>query len=140
MEKFSKNTRLFYKRHFLSNPRLKLSYQAKAKQHPEAELLVFENYSLPWSRLSSKTNLKYSKKCVQNEIIWLIMSTTKSWIHPRPSTISHNFTATTNDHPWPVMISLLPPKASHSFTPTPHDHPQPAITLLALPTTTHDQP
>ena len=123
MEKFSKNTRLFYKRHFLSNPRLKLSYQAKAKQHPEAELLVFENYSLPWSTLSSKTNLKYSKKCAQNEIIWLIMSTTKSWIHPQPSTISHNFTATTNDQSW---------FRCH--------HPRPAIVSPPPPTTTHNQP
>ena len=32
---------------FISNARLKLAkIQAKAKQHPEAELLVFENYSL----------------------------------------------------------------------------------------------
>ena len=36
--------------------------QVKAKQHPEAEFLLFENYSLYSSMLSYKTNLKYSKK------------------------------------------------------------------------------
>ena len=35
-----------YKSIFISNRRLKLTkYQANAKQHPEAELLTFENYS-----------------------------------------------------------------------------------------------
>ena len=69
----------FYKQHFykqdqaefgkkikqkLSNT-LKLSLaknQAKAKQHTEAEFLLFENYSLSSSMLSSKTNIRYSKK------------------------------------------------------------------------------
>ena len=42
---------------FISNARLKLAkHQAKAKQHPEAELLIFENYSLLSSTLSSKNN------------------------------------------------------------------------------------
>ena len=41
------NDTLFYKQHFISNTRLKLAKnQAKAKQHPEAEVLLFENYSL----------------------------------------------------------------------------------------------
>ena len=45
----------------MSNARLKLSKnQANAKQHPEAELLLFENYSHPSSTLSSKSNKKYS--------------------------------------------------------------------------------
>ena len=39
--------------------------QAKAKQHPEDELLLFENYSLTSSMISSKTNLRYSKKCAK---------------------------------------------------------------------------
>ena len=52
--------------------------QAKAKQHPEAELLLFENYSLSSSTLSSKNRRKYSKKSTKNkyvywnEILWLI--------------------------------------------------------------------
>ena len=36
--------------------------QANAKQHPETELLVFENYSLSSFALSSKSNRTYSKK------------------------------------------------------------------------------
>ena len=34
--------------------------QAKPKQHVEAELLLFENYLLPLSILSSKNNKRYS--------------------------------------------------------------------------------
>ena len=53
--------------------------QAKAKQQPEAELLLFENYSLFPFTLSSKNNMTYSKskqknKCVCiHEIIRLIV-------------------------------------------------------------------
>ena len=48
----------------ISNARLKLAEnQAKTKQHPEAELLLFENYSLSSSTLSFKNNRRYSKKC-----------------------------------------------------------------------------
>ena len=36
--------------------------QANAKQHPKAELLLFENYSHSSSTLSSKNNTTYSKK------------------------------------------------------------------------------
>ena len=39
--------------------------QVKAKQHPEAELSLFENYLLFSSSLSSKNNIKYSKKCTK---------------------------------------------------------------------------
>ena len=43
--------------------------KANAKQHPDAELLLFENYSHSSSTLSSKNNRRYSKiytksKCV----------------------------------------------------------------------------
>ena len=54
--------------------------QAKAKQQPEAELLLFENYSISLFTLSPTTNMKYSKKFAKNqayllvdEIIWLII-------------------------------------------------------------------
>ena len=51
---------------FISNRRLKLAKnQAKAKQHPEIELLLFENYSLSSYILSSKTNLRHRKKCAK---------------------------------------------------------------------------
>ena len=47
---------------FISNARLKLvKNQANTKQHPEAELLLYENYSHSPSTLSSKNNRRYSK-------------------------------------------------------------------------------
>ena len=52
---------------FISNARLKfVKNQAKAKQLPEVELLLFENYSLSSSTLSFKSNRKCSKKCTEN--------------------------------------------------------------------------
>ena len=61
---------------FKSNIRLKLAKnQAKAKQHPEAELLLFENYWLSSPTLSSKNNRRYFKNCTKakctcfNEVI-----------------------------------------------------------------------
>ena len=42
---------------FISNAKLKLAKnQANAKQHPETELLLFENYSHSSSTFSSKNN------------------------------------------------------------------------------------
>ena len=53
---------------FISNVWLKLvKIQAKAKQHSEAELLLFENYLLFSSTLSTKNNRKYSKICTKNK-------------------------------------------------------------------------
>ena len=47
----------------ISNASLKLAKnEANAKQHVEAELLVFENYSHFSYTLSSKNNGTYSKK------------------------------------------------------------------------------
>ena len=47
---------------FISNTRLKFAKsQAKAKQHPKAELLPLENYSHSSSSLSYKNNRTYSK-------------------------------------------------------------------------------
>ena len=55
---------------FISKTRLKLTEnQAKAKQHPEAERLLFENYSLSSSMLSSKAYMRYSKKCAKNKYV-----------------------------------------------------------------------
>ena len=66
------NTRFFISNTFISNARLKLGKnQAKAKQHPEAELLLFENYSLSPSTLSSKNNIRYSEKCTKNKRVCL---------------------------------------------------------------------
>ena len=56
----------FISKIFISNARLKLAKnQANAKQHPEAEVLLFENYSHSSSTLSSKITghiLKISKR------------------------------------------------------------------------------
>ena len=53
---------------FIGNTRLGLAKsQAKAKQFPEAEL--FENYSLSSSMLSSKTNMRHSKKCAKSNCV-----------------------------------------------------------------------
>ena len=53
----------FYKKHFYKQRQAEIGkYQEKAKQHPEAELLRFENYSLSPSTLPSKNNRRYSKK------------------------------------------------------------------------------
>ena len=41
--------------------------QAKAKQRPKAELLLFENYLLFSSILSSKSNIAYYKKWVKRQ-------------------------------------------------------------------------
>ena len=60
-----------YTTHFfyISNTRLKLAKnQAKAKQHPEAELLLFEKYSHSLSILSSKNNKKYSEKWLKKQV------------------------------------------------------------------------
>ena len=55
---------------FISNARLKLGKnQAKAKQHSEAELMLFKNYSLYLSTLSSKNNRRYSIKCAKNKCV-----------------------------------------------------------------------
>ena len=53
---------------FISNAWLKLvKIQAKAKQHSETELLLFENYLLFSSTLSTKNNRKYFKICTKNK-------------------------------------------------------------------------
>ena len=41
--------------------------QANAKQNPEAELLLFENYSHSSSKLSCKNNGTYSKKWAKEQ-------------------------------------------------------------------------
>ena len=52
----------FITNNFINNAKLKLAKnQAKAKQHPEAKLSLFENYSLLSSMLSSKNSSRYSK-------------------------------------------------------------------------------
>ena len=57
------NIRFFVSNTFISSATLKLAKsQANIKQHHEAELLLFENYSHSSSTLSSKNNRVYSKK------------------------------------------------------------------------------
>ena len=58
----------FIRNTFKSNARLKLAKnQANAKPQPEAELLLFENYSHSSSKLSSKNNRTYSKNKQKNK-------------------------------------------------------------------------
>ena len=53
----------------MSNTRLKLAKkQAKAEQHLEAELFVYENFSLSSSTLSSIGDIL--KKCTKNKYIY----------------------------------------------------------------------
>ena len=75
---------------FISNARLKFAKnQAKAKEHPQAELLLFDNYSLSPSRLSSKNNRRYSEKYTKNkcvcfnDVIWLMKTKTRLKIKNR---------------------------------------------------------
>ena len=63
-------TRFFISNTFISNARLKLpTNQVKAKQHIEAEPLLFENKSLSSPMLSSQSNRRYSEKCIKNKYI-----------------------------------------------------------------------
>ena len=50
---------LFYKQHLYKQL---AKNQEKARQHPEAELFLFENDLLSSSMLSAKSNKRYSKK------------------------------------------------------------------------------
>ena len=61
--------RFFISNTFISNARLKLAKnQVNAKQHPEAEILLFENYSHYSSTLSSKNSWIYSTKQVKEQV------------------------------------------------------------------------
>ena len=72
------HTLIFISNTFISNARLKLEKnQANAKQHPEAELFLFEKYSVFSSTLLSKNRI-YSKNkqkndCLFHDILQLIM-------------------------------------------------------------------
>ena len=56
---------------FISNARLKLAKNhANAKQHPKAELLLFENYSQFSSALSFKNNRTYFNPLSDNRTKW----------------------------------------------------------------------
>ena len=83
------NCTFLYKQHFYKQHQaeiVKKNWVKANKQHPEAEPLLFENYLLSSSTLSSKNNRAYSKKCAKkqvclfvyfNEIIWLIIMKVK---------------------------------------------------------------
>ena len=65
------NTNLcfFISHTFISKARLKLvKNQANANEYPEAELLLFENYSHSSSMWSSKSNRTYSKKILKKSV------------------------------------------------------------------------
>ena len=52
----------FYRQHFYRQHQAETGKNLNAKQHPEAELLLFENYSHSSSMFSSKNNRTHSKK------------------------------------------------------------------------------
>ena len=65
-------TRFFISNTFKSNVRPILAKnQAKAKQHPEVDLLLNENYLLSSSTLPSKNNSRYSTKCTKSKYVCL---------------------------------------------------------------------
>ena len=71
---------LFYKQHFYKQRQLKLAKnQANAKQHPEAKLLLFENYFHSSSTSSPKKNMGHTLKNKQKNSLY-------SWDYP----INHN--------------------------------------------------
>ena len=103
----SRNTRAFLSNTFINKARLKLAKnQAKAKQQPEAKLLLLENYSLSSSMLSFKNN-RSSKKCATNkyvclnEVIWLMAMNMRLKMKNR----SHRYD-----------INRLRPRHGHKFT------------------------
>ena len=54
------NTRFFYKQHFYKQRQAEIEkHQTNAKQHLEAQLLLFVDYSHSLSTLSSKNNRTY---------------------------------------------------------------------------------
>ena len=63
---------------FISNSLKLAKNQARTKQHPEAELWLFGNFSLSLSTLSSKNIRRYFKECTKNkcvclnEVTWLM--------------------------------------------------------------------
>ena len=58
-------TRFFYRQHFYKQHQPEIGKnQANAKQHPEAELLLFENYS----HFLSENNRKYSRKETKEQV------------------------------------------------------------------------
>ena len=57
---------------FRNNIKLKLvKNHAKPKEHPEAELLLFQDYSLFLSTLLFKNNRRYSKKYTKKKYVCL---------------------------------------------------------------------
>ena len=66
---------LFHKQQFYNQHQAKNGKKIKnnAKQHPEAELLLSENYSHSSLMLSSKYNWKYSKKISERKSVSVFM-------------------------------------------------------------------
>ena len=63
-------TRFFSKQQFNKQRQAEIGRtQANAKQHPWTELLLFENYLLSSSTLSSKNKRRHSKKCTKNNYV-----------------------------------------------------------------------
>ena len=62
----------FYNQHFYKQRQAEIGkIQAYARQHPEAELLLYENYSHSSYTLSSKNNRTYFKSQTKEQVKWL---------------------------------------------------------------------
>ena len=108
-----------YKQHFYKQHQAEIG--KKIEQHPEAELLLFENYLLSSTTLSSKSNRTYSKKCAKkqvclfvyfNEIIWLIIMKVKKKSRSHKydinrSTSGHGLTYTNKHKRWLSIMMLI---------------------------------
>ena len=83
-------TRFFISNTFISKARLKSTKkQANAKQHPDAKLLLFENYSHYSSRLSSRNNRTCSKCVCIHKITRLILMKMNMKMKNRSRTSRH---------------------------------------------------
>ena len=103
--KYHKIHAFFISNIFITNIRLKLvKNQGKAKEHPEAELLLLENYLLTSSSSSSKNDRSYSKKITRNkyvylnEVIWLMTMKKMLKMKKRSHRYDINRTRPTNGH------------------------------------------
>ena len=96
---------LFYKQQFYTQCQAETGKKlSNAKQHPEAELSLFKNYSLSSSTLSSKNNTRYSEKCSRNkcvcfnDVIWLMSIKIRLKVKSRSQRYDINKPRPTNGH------------------------------------------
>ena len=86
-----RNACFFIRNILIGNTRLKFAKnQAKAKQHPEAERWLFENYFLSSSTLLSKNYRRYSKKRYKKQVRMIDGNENESKNEKKITKIQHN--------------------------------------------------